>query len=680
MGKVDKLAMRPTISSAAAVLLVSAAPILAQFPAEPVGLKVLESRFGDGVKITYKENSLCETTPGVKSFSGHVYLPPGTADLGQGQDYPINSFFWFFEAREDPANAPLTIWLNGGPGSSSMYGILEENGPCYANPDSNSTRPAEWSWNRASNMLYLDQPVQVGFSYDTLQNITRDLVTGEVTLLNDTTPVPEQNTTFLTGIYPSREPNNTAFGSVNGAVAAWEFAQAWFQEFPHVVPNDTRISLAAQSYGGRYGPAMMSFWEEQNQRIENGTLSEGYVMHLDTLLIVSGCINRYVQYPYYPQQAYQGNGYGIEAVNETTYNGMMDAVPECLEKIQNCRDAAAESDPENLGIDAGVNEICEEAEEFCRAGIVTPYNRYAGRDYYDIATPSPPPFPPPFHDGYLNREWVQAELGVPLNWTGNSPEASAAYRGIGDYPREGWLEDPGFLLDNGIKVSLVYGDLDFACPWGGGDAVAKAINWTGSAGYASAQYAEIQTNDSYVGGLVRQYGNLSYIRTYQAGHAIPAYQPETAFQIFTRALFNLDIATGTESTAGTLDTDTYMSSGRADPDVQFDTFTKDLLTFCYTWDLSSCTEEYVDAVLDGSAEICEYLVVDANTTQLFPEVIAGCRAGGGRNSSTPGAGSGNSSLPEFEGAAARRAGSGGGMLGWNVVAVASVVASFFLLV
>jgi hypothetical protein len=37
------------------VLLVSAAPILAQFPAEPVGLKVLESRFGDGVKITYKE-------------------------------------------------------------------------------------------------------------------------------------------------------------------------------------------------------------------------------------------------------------------------------------------------------------------------------------------------------------------------------------------------------------------------------------------------------------------------------------------------------------------------------------------------------------------------------------------------------------------------------------------------
>jgi len=47
--------MLPTIRSAAVALLVSAAPGLAQFLAEPVGLKVLESRFGDGVKITFKE-------------------------------------------------------------------------------------------------------------------------------------------------------------------------------------------------------------------------------------------------------------------------------------------------------------------------------------------------------------------------------------------------------------------------------------------------------------------------------------------------------------------------------------------------------------------------------------------------------------------------------------------------
>ncbi|KAH4308384.1 hypothetical protein HBH64_034010 [Parastagonospora nodorum] len=657
--------MFSVVSSAAVVLLALAKPGVAQFPAAPEGRTVLESRFGEGVTITYKENNLCETKPGVKSYAGHVYLPPGTADLGQGQDYPINSFFWFFEARNDPKNAPLTIWLNGGPGSSSMHGLFTEHGPCQVNADSNSTRPADWSWNENVNMLYFDQPVQVGFSYDTLQNITRDLVSGRVTSLDETTPVPEQNSTFLTGTFPSRNPNNTAFGSVNGAVASWHFLQSWFQEFPHYLPNDTRISLAAQSYGGRYGPAMMSFWEEQNQRIENGTWDgsdgEQFILHLDTLMIVSGCIDRKIQYPYYPQQAFRENGFGIEAVNETIYNGMVASVPECLERIQKCRDAAAISDPENLGIDAGVNAVCEDAETWCRSNIVSPYTSNSGLDYYDISTQSPPSFPAGFHQGFLNREWVQAELGVPLNWTGSSPQASNAYRDIGDYPRDSWLKDLGFLLDNGIKVSLVYGDLDFACPWAGGDAVAKAIPWSGSNAYASAQYAEIQTNDSYVGGLVRQHGNLSYIRTYQAGHSIPSYQPETAYKVFTRALFNLDIATGTKPTGAGAN---YTTTGRAVPDVQLEP-NMGGLSYCYTYAASSCRSWQVDMIRNGSAEICNWLFVDANSTQLFPEEIAKCRAdwAGGNKTVTRRV----DSRPVFTGDAVARRGS------WLLVVLEVVV-------
>jgi hypothetical protein len=158
--------------------------------------------------------------------------------------------------------------------------------------------------------------------------------------------------------------------------------------------------------------------------------------------------------------------------------------------------------------------------------------------------------------------------------------------------------------------------------WAGGDAVAKAIPWTGASGYASAQYADIQTNSSYIGGLVRQHGNLSYIRTYQAGHAIPAYQPETAYKIFTRALFNLDIATGTQPTgAGT----NYTSPGRTVPDVQLKVGQSGL-SYCYTYDAGSCYDWQVDMIQNGTAEICNWLFVDKNTTQLFPEVIAKCRA------------------------------------------------------
>lgn len=72
---------------------------------------------------------ICETTPGVRSYAGYVHLPAGTVDdLGVVQNYAINTFFWFFESRRDPVNAPLSIWMNGGPGSSSMIGLLQENG------------------------------------------------------------------------------------------------------------------------------------------------------------------------------------------------------------------------------------------------------------------------------------------------------------------------------------------------------------------------------------------------------------------------------------------------------------------------------------------------------------------------------------------------------------------------
>ena len=52
-------------------------------------------------------------------------------------------------------------------------------------------------------MLYVDQPVQVGLSYDTLQKISFNLINGNMTLLNDT--IPEQNTTLVVGTWASTD-------------------------------------------------------------------------------------------------------------------------------------------------------------------------------------------------------------------------------------------------------------------------------------------------------------------------------------------------------------------------------------------------------------------------------------------------------------------------------------------
>ncbi len=309
-------------------------------------------------------------------------------------------------------------------------------------------------------MLYLDQPVQVGLSYDTLHHITNNLYTGEIEMLDDSDHVPEQNATFLVGTYPSGDSNKTSLGTENAAIALWHFAQSWFQEFPQYHPNDGRISLATESYGGRYGPGFVSFFERQNMRIENGSFTdddgEMYILNLDTLMIINGCIDRPTQWPSYPQIAFN-NTYGIEAVNASIHEAMLHDLNKpggCLDKIADCRALVPEYDPENIGINATVNQICSDAETYCTEHVRDPYLLYSGRNYYDMATLDPDPFPAPFYEGFLNQEHVQVALGVPLNWTQSSEAVSDAFRGIGDYVRPGWLEDLAYLLDNGIKVTL----------------------------------------------------------------------------------------------------------------------------------------------------------------------------------------------------------------------------------
>ncbi|KAG5640901.1 hypothetical protein DXG03_006686 [Asterophora parasitica] len=110
-------------------------------------------------KLRVVENSgVCETTPGVYQASGY-------GDLTATQSI----WFWFFASRTNPDTAPLALWFNGGPGSSSMIGLFQENGPCRITTDSSTVTRNPYSWNNQANVLYIDQPVGVGFSHGDLK-------------------------------------------------------------------------------------------------------------------------------------------------------------------------------------------------------------------------------------------------------------------------------------------------------------------------------------------------------------------------------------------------------------------------------------------------------------------------------------------------------------------------------
>ena len=106
---------------------------------------------GHSVRIRQQNDSICAA--GSPQYTGWL-------DIG-----PQHLFFWYFESQNDPVNDPLTLWMTGGPGSSSMLGLFQEIGPCLVNEHGNGTVHNPYAWNRNSSLLFVDQPGDVGFSY-----------------------------------------------------------------------------------------------------------------------------------------------------------------------------------------------------------------------------------------------------------------------------------------------------------------------------------------------------------------------------------------------------------------------------------------------------------------------------------------------------------------------------------
>ena len=102
-----------------------------------------------------------ESWPGVDFETGEFY----------GGSIPINEsdpsrtlFFIFKPATQTPVDE-VTIWLQGGPGCSSLLGFFSENGPISWQPGTgNQKAKNRYAWSEMTNMLWVDNGVGVGFS------------------------------------------------------------------------------------------------------------------------------------------------------------------------------------------------------------------------------------------------------------------------------------------------------------------------------------------------------------------------------------------------------------------------------------------------------------------------------------------------------------------------------------
>ncbi|KAL3621175.1 hypothetical protein CASFOL_036087 [Castilleja foliolosa] len=206
---------------------------------------------------SYNTNQEIDDVRGSKNKSRHVYVGQQTgrkiADkidklLGQ-PDVKFNQysgyvtvdpeagralFYYFAEAPNDSSTKPLVLWLNGGPACSSLgFGAMTELGPFRVNPDGKSLWYNEYAWNNVSNVIFLESPAGVGFSYS---NKSSDYVIGD---------------------------KQTAWDS-------YTFLVNWLERFPEYKTRD--FYLAGESYAGHYVPQLAQLILQQNNKNATHTI------------------------------------------------------------------------------------------------------------------------------------------------------------------------------------------------------------------------------------------------------------------------------------------------------------------------------------------------------------------------------------------------------------------------
>ncbi|KAG0147670.1 hypothetical protein CROQUDRAFT_655878 [Cronartium quercuum f. sp. fusiforme G11] len=403
--------------------------------------------------LRYVTNSgICETRQKVQTYSG--YIP-----IYQNQ----SMFFWLFEARNNPDTAPLVLWLNGGPGSSSMIGLFQETGPCRIKLDSSGLENNPYSWTESANMLYIDQPIGVGYSYGT--------------------------TTVKT--------------SLEAAIAVYNALQLFYSDpsFSKFIGRD--FAIWTESYGGHYGPTMADYFLQMNPSVSQ---TGNFVIPLKVLGIGNGLTSPLVQYPQYINYA-KTNPYHQLVPDNVIANAttMYSKAGGCKDLIRLCQTTL---DPLK----------CSNAQAFCNDHILgTLHGKY---DVYDVRALNPDPYPPDLNP-ILTQQSFQVSIGAESNWTMTNFDVYNNFFATGD-----WMLNSSPQLERvinyGIRTLIFDGDADYILNYMGVEAMVDSLNTTFSSQYHQQPFTN-WTVDGQNAGLYKNAGSFSYLRIFGAGHEAPAY-------------------------------------------------------------------------------------------------------------------------------------------------------------
>ncbi|QEU59576.1 hypothetical protein KDRO_C00970 [Kluyveromyces lactis] len=386
-----------------------------------------------------------------------------------------HSFYWFFESRNDPANDPVILYLNGGPGCSSMDNLFFETGPASIGPD---LKPVHnpYSWNNNASIIFLDQPVNVGFSYSEERVKTTD----------------------------------------DAARDVYNFLDLFFTKFPNLTAN--AFHIAGESYAGHYIP-----------RIAHEIVSvhkDDAKFNLSSIVIGNGLTDPLVQNQYFKPMA----------CGEGGYPAILDPSKCRTMSVSNlvCKGLTSLCSKTKLTL------ACVSASTFCWKSLIQPAFDSAVNPYDIRGPCEDPESglcwkTLGYVHSYLNQEFVQDALGTEVSsYNGCNTSVGSDFFLTGDNSRP-FQQYVTELLDLSIPALIYAGDTDYICNWLGNMAWSDALIWKDHVSYEPLPLKPwYSLNGSVQFGEVKNHGPFTFLRVFEAGHTVPYYQPQATMEMINR--------------------------------------------------------------------------------------------------------------------------------------------------
>jgi cathepsin A (carboxypeptidase C) len=392
----------------------------------------------------------------VKQYSGYL-------DVGNEK----HLFFWSFESRNDPQNDPVILWLNGGPGCSSLTGLFFELGPASIGKDLKPIKNP-YSWNNNATVIFLDQPADTGFSYTDGETVSDTVTAGKDT---------------------------------------YAFLKLFFKQFPEYTGQEFHI--AGESYAGHYIPVFASEILSHKDRSFN----------LTSVAIGNGLTDPLRQYDFYEPMAC-GKGGADSVLSEDECQGMINSQSRCNSLINSCYNtestwtclpAAIYCNNAMMGPYQRTGKNVYDIRSECGESSLC---------YDDLENV----------DKYLNQDFVKKALGADIEeYSGCNFDVNRNFLTHGDWMKP-YYKAVVDILEKDLPVLIYAGDKDFICNWLGNENWVRNLEWSGQKGIADAK-VHPWIVDGEKAGTKFNYEKFTFLRVFEAGHMVPYNQPENSLSM-----------------------------------------------------------------------------------------------------------------------------------------------------